>query len=1076
MKKIYFPLLFLTTAFTTYAQEKIEATYNTAAAVEAQAIAYQNKNEIEKALAEYAKVDELDPAYFEAQYQRILLYLSLEQKTEAEALCKKFIDQYGSELPAKYFLSYGIFQSDQGKYAEALAYLEKAKTPHSLNILVKFNEAIVYYKDEKKQQALDLLKEVITLAPNYGQAYYILGLIAIEDGQAAIGLLSFLTYLSISSDTEAAKECLQQLNRNLADIYTTTPQLVYSTEGDDFSELDIILKNNLAQHKNYPLKVELDHRVTRVIQALLEYMQEHQVQGGYFENRYAPWMKEIVQRNLLSPFTYVAMISQEDTYPKLYKKQATAISNYLNNELQPHIHPLLYRATVEGKTYQVTEFEDGLFYHQGTFDHLNGAAIQLTKNYHKESEGSFVDHQLTGLIKYYNPQGKLSSTSAYTAGQIDGSVTTFYTTGNVYMDESVKGEKLDGQTAIYYMAGNKKAVLDYKEGEISGDVSYFFPTGETEYHYTAIDGKKEGDILTYDENGQVISKYTYKNNLLEGLGTTYYPNGTVKSEALFQADEYVYYKEFFDHGILSYEYQYENNQLKTGDSYNIKGELIEHQAYDAQGELETVISYEKGQIYLIEKQKKGQITERQTINPKTNQLEVLPKNGQVQFYYPNGQVYGEGTLVKGAQEGLWKYYYPHGTLLSETNYVQNKPKGEIKKYTKTGQLDEIYTLQDGKMSGLYRYYRTDKLVYMEYYTDGQQTGPSTSFYDYPIPEIKKFYTEGTLDNKEIYYTKEGHPYRINHYEQGSMFQVDFITDGQVQTVHLDQYPAKGTFTADLFNTKTVYTLDSGLFNGPVKRTDATTKIVLDTYTLRNNKLQGEYISYYPNGVVNDRSTLILDRRYGSNEHRNPDGKIRVTASYIRSANHGGRQLYYPEGKVAIHTNFLMDYTDGEEILSNSQGKAVLVLVYDLDVLVGYKTLTATEELSELLPLSSTDTVIQSTYKSGQLAAEVHLKRQSLDGPLTIYNPTGKQAFSQTYALGKKNGAEQIYHNNGTLYSSTSYVNKNLTGVKTIYSATGEKQFELPYDKGELHGEFNIFESNILKQTYYYDSDLLSNKK
>ncbi len=1076
MKKIYFPLLFLTTAFTTYAQEKIEAVYNTAAAVETQAITYQNNNEIEKALAEYAKVDELDPAYFEAQYQRILLYLTLEQNTEAEALCKKFIDQYGSELPPKYFLSYGIFQSDQGKYAEALAYLEKANAPHSLNILVKYNEALVYYKDGKKQQALDLLKEVITLAPNYAQAYYILGLIAIEDGQGAIGLLSLLTYLSIYPDTAAAKECLQQLNRNLADIYTTTPQLIYGSEGDDFSELDIILKNNLAQHKNYPLKVDLDHRVTRVIQALLEYMQEHRVQGGYFENRYAPWMKEIVQRNLLSPFTYAAMISQEERYSKLFKKQTTAIRNYLNNELRPHIRPLLYRATVDGTTYQVTEVEQGFFYHQGKFNHLNGAAIQLTKNYHKESEGAFVDHQLTGLIKYYNSQGKLSSTSAYTAGQIDGLVTTFYTTGKVYMEENVKGENLDGRTTIYYIDGSKKGVLDYKEGKVSGDVSYFFPTGETEYHYTAIDGKKEGDILTYDENGQVISMYTYHDNLLEGLGTTYYPNGTVKSEALFKADEYVYYKEFFEHGVLSYDYQYENNQLKTGDSYNIKGELLEHQVYDTAGELETVISYEKGQIHLIEKQKNGQITERQTINPKTNQLEVLPTQGVVQFYYPNGQVYGEGTLVKGAQEGLWKYYYPHGALLSETNYSQNQATGEIKKYKKTGQLDEIYTLEEGKMSGLYRYYKADKIVYMDYNTASKQTGPSTSFYDYPTPDVKKFYTEGVLDNKEIYYSIDGRPYRVNHYDEGSLFQIDFITNEQVQTLHLDQYPTTGTFTAELFNTKTFYTLKNGLFDGPVKRTDSTGKIVLDTYSLRNNKLQGDHILYYPNGVVNDRNTLILDRRYGSNEHRNPDGKIRVTATYIRNMNHGGRQLYYPEGKVAIQTNFLMDYKNGEEILSNAQGKAVLVLVYDLDVLVGYKNLTATEELSEVMPISSTDTVVKSTYTSGQLAAEVHLKKQSLDGSLHIYNPTGKKAYHLNYSLGSKNGAEQIYHDNGALYSSTSYENQTLTGLKTIYSSTGEKQFEFSYYQGELHGEFNIFEANTLKQTYYYDSDFLSNKK
>ena len=1075
MKKIYFPLLFLTTTFTAYAQEKIEPTYN-AASLEEQALAYKNNNEIEKAIAEYAKVDELDPVYFEAQYQRILLYLTLDKKAEAEALCKQLIDQYGKEIPENYFLSYGIFQSEQGKYAEALTYFAKAKKEHSLNVLATFNEALVYYKEGKKQQALDLLKEVITLAPNYGQAYYILGLIAIEDGQTAIGLLSLLSYLAIHPDTDAAKESLYHLNRNLADIYTVTPQLVYGNEGDDFSELDIILKNNLAQHKDYPLKVELNHRVTRVIQAILEYMNEHEVEGGFFESHYTPWMKEIVQRDLLSPFTYLAMITQEDSYPKLFKKQTTAIRNYVQNDLQTHIYPLLYQATVEGKTYTVTDTNNGFFYYQGDLDHLNGAAFQVSKNYHKESEGTFLDHQLSGMLKRYTQRGKLLSTEPYTADKIAGTKTTFYKTGKVFLEENIKEENYDGRTTVYHIAQTKKGTLDYKAGEIDGEVSYFFPTGELEYQYTTVDGKKEGEIAIYDENGTLISKYTYKDGLLEGLGVTYFPNGTLKSEALFKGDEYVYYKEFFDHGVLSYYYQYENGQLKTSDSYNIKGEHVDQYMYDADGELETAISYEKGQIYLVEKYKKDKLTERQTYNPKTQQLEVLPKNGTVQYYFPTGQLYGEGKLVNGLQEGLWTYYYPHGPKFNETNYANGKAIGEVKKYTKTGQLDEVYTLEEGQMSGLYRYYRGDQLVYMNYYTAGEQAGPSTSFYNYPIPEIKRFYVDNALDHKEVYYTKTGLPYRVNHYDEGTLYQVDFSQGKEMHSLHLDQFATKGTFTSTLFNTKTTYTLEGGTFNGPVKRTDLSSAILLDTYAMRNNKLHGTYISYYPNGVVNDSSTLILDKRYGSNEHLNPDGKVRVTASFIRNSNHGGRQLYYPEGKVAIHTNYIMDYTDGEEIYSNSQGTPLLALVYDLDVLVGYRKLSATEELSDILPISATDTVVQSHYKSGQLAAEVHLKHYFLDGALTLYNPTGKEAYRLGYAQGKKHGAEQIYYSNGSLYSSVPYNFQSTTGVKTIYASTGEKLFEQTFDKGELHGDFNLYEANTLKQSYFYDSDFLSNKK
>lgn len=1072
MKKICFPLFLLTTAFTTYAQEKFEPSYDTTT-IEAQAKNYQQNNQLEKAIAEYAKIDALDPMYFEAQYQIILLLLSNEKIDEAEALCKKLIDKYGNELPTNYFLSYGIFKSDQGNYDEALTYINKAKKETSLNIIAKYNEALVYYRKAEKQKALDLLKEIITQAPNYGQAYYLLGIIATEDGQGAIGLLSFLTYLSIYPNTSAAQQCLREFNRNLAEIYSIKPQLTYSTEGDDFSELDIILKNNLAQHKNYPLKVDIDHRVSRVIQALLEYMDEHKVQGGFFETRYSPWMKSIVQNKLIIPFTYVSMISYEENYKKEYKKQSSLIQNYINNQAYTYVTSLLYQATIEGENYSITELDNSFFYHQGKFDFLNGKAMQFTKNYNIESEGFFVDHKLSGLLKRYSTTGRLATTTVYKEDQIDGLVTTFYSTGNVFMEEQMKGEKLEGTSTIYHIAKNKRGSLHYKNNELVDEVSYYFPTGQVEYNYPVVNGKRNGEIISYNEKGTIVSKYNYKDDLFDGLSTSYFPNGAVKSEALFKDDNYVYYKEYFEHGLLSYHYEYENGNLKVGNSYNIKGELIEQRFFDTEGNLSQSTSYYKGDAYLIEKYKKEKVVERQTINPSTKKLEVIANKGYSKFFYPNGQLYGEGQLVNGAQEGVWKYYSRNGILSSEFSYVNNNTSGEVKKYDKTGQLEERYFIQENGMTGLYSYYNQANLSSIGYYDQDQLDGPFSSFYDYPTLEIKRFYKDGTPDGKEVYYAQDGTPYRINQYEEGALLSVDFIKDGKVTTLHLNEYVGKDQFTIDQFGTRTTYTIEKGTFTGPVKRTDLSKTKTLSTFTLINNKYDGVYSTFYPNGVLEDSTTFILDRRYGPQQHNNPDGKVRIKSSMLNGPNMGSRILFSPEGTPLITSNFVLDYLDGEELLYNSQGTPILALVYDLNLLVGYKNLTATEQLSEIIPINSTDTILKSTYKTGQLAAEVEIKQQLLNGVLTTYNPSGKEAYSLAYTGNDKNGVEHIYYSTGSIYSTTPYVNKSLTGIKTIYTPTGDKQFEVSYKKGELHGNFTIYEANNSKQTFSYDSGFLS---
>lgn len=550
-------------------------------------------------------------------------------------------------------------------------------------------------------------------------------------------------------------------------------------------------------------------------------------------------------------------------------------------------------------------------------------------------------------------------------------------------------------------------------------------------------------------------------------------NGDLKSEALFKDNEYVYYKEFFDNGQLSYHYRYENTKLKEADSFSVKGELVGQKKYNTDGDLVESIMYDKGQVYFIEKYKNNKIIERQSINPTTRQLEVTSFKNYGHFYYPNGALYAEGKTVDGLLEGVWKYYYNHGPLFNETTYVNDMPDGEIKKYNFLGELEEHYFLEKGMLTGLYSYYSNGKLSYTGFYKEDQLHGPSSFYYTYPHLDNKRFYTNGEHDGKDIYYLQSGRPYRIDKYEYGSLVQVDFINKNKTETLHLDQYKDKSTFTVNQLNVKSIYTLENGAFYGPVKHLDVTGQTVLSSFYLINNKYDGELLTYYANGVLDDRTTFILDKRYGPYEHFNPDGKLRTRANAIKGLNSGSRILYYPEGEKILTSNFELDYLDGEEILSNSQGMPVLVLVYDLNVLVGYKTLTQSDELSDFIPITSKETHVESKYKSGQLAARVSLEKQTLHGELNIYNPNGKSAYSQTFTTSKKEGIEMIYYSIGAIYSTTTYQKQKLTGAKIIYALTGEKQFEINYSQGELHGDFHIFENNKIKQTFKYDSGLLS---
>ncbi len=1075
MKKIYLPLLLLSINFPSYSQEKLKEYYNTSN-IETFVQELKQKQDFEKIIQEYSQVAESDPDYFTAQFQIILNLIAMNKTDEAEKHCKNLIDRYGDDLPSNYFLSYGILLSDKKEYESALANFEKAKKNNSLNILSKYNEAIVYVRMEQRQKALDLLKEIITTAPNYKQAYYLLGFIAMEDGNASVGVMSILTYLTLDPLAKNAQTALKELARNMAEVYAKPSKLKYSTTGDDFTELDIILKNNLAQNRKYPAKVSINDRTSRTIQAVLEYMNEHNIKDGFFENKYGPWMKEVVSKYQLIPYTFVAMTSYEETYQKDFKKNNALIKTFVNTFFTNSIQPLILKATVDGKQYAVSTLENGKnFYFQNRQDNLNGYAIQFNENYDKESEGYFVNNELEGELKRYNSIGNLETIENYKKGQLDGAVSKFYTSGKIAVREIVHGGEYDGKVSLYNIASGLIGSLEYKNGNLINEVKHLFSNGQTEYDYKLIDGKRQGKISMYNEKGTVVSTYNYKDDKYNDLGFSYYPDGKIKTEALYKDNEFEFYKAFYHNGQLSDHYVYNNGKLVSVKSYNLKGELIEEKAYDKDEVLAELKLYLAEQLYLVEKYKNGKLTEREAINPTTFQLEKSKIQAYDKLYYPTGVLYGEGKTINGHQEGLWKFYNTNGTLSNEGEFSKNNLNGKYIKYNKIGEKEETYLFKDGVNQGLYEYFQDNTLVYANYYSDGEANGPIYYYYNGTIFREKRFVQDDESVGRALYFLQDGKtPYKIEKFDKEYLVQITFYDKEKKEVLQLDKYKEKETVVIPQFNFKNILTLENGILNGPAKKVDVSEKITLEEFNLINNKIDGEFKEYYPTGVLSSSKNFLLDRRNGLTQYYNPDGKLRSKMPMLNGKIMGERTFLYPEGNPIFKVNYLLDHQQGDRIYYNTQGVAVAALVYDLDILIGYKKLNAFEQLGEMIPIKPTEEIkIESVYKNGVTAAKINVKNSALNGDLIIYNPNKNKAFSLFLVNDIKEGEENIYYNNGAIYSNIHYKNNSLDGTKTIHSKEGQKLFEINYNFDELNGEFKIFENNSIKQTFIYDSGFLS---
>src|SRR5690606_32711471 len=130
------------------------------------------------------------------------------------------------------------------------------------------NQAILYLRKEEKQKSTDLLKKTVTINPNHASAHYFLGAIALENGNIVEGSLALLSYLAIAPNGKFSNEAIMKLNSKFGENFLTKGSLKLSQSGDNFEELETILRNQLPLRKAYKLKTDIDDVIMRQMQAV----------------------------------------------------------------------------------------------------------------------------------------------------------------------------------------------------------------------------------------------------------------------------------------------------------------------------------------------------------------------------------------------------------------------------------------------------------------------------------------------------------------------------------------------------------------------------------------------------------------------------------------------------------------------------------------------------------------------------------------------------------------------------------------------------------------------------------------
>jgi antitoxin component YwqK of YwqJK toxin-antitoxin module/Tfp pilus assembly protein PilF len=1079
IKSLFF-LFVLFQSITISAQKNYAEIYDSSAFLETGVTLY-DEGKYDDALLQFEKILKTDPNYLKAQYEKLMCLNALEKKDEQKLLLEKLYAAKEMEEAPELLIQYGIYLSDNKEFDLAEKMLKDAEKFMPNSSMVQFNLGVLYLRKEERQKSIDYFKKNITENPNQTSSHYFLGLLAYEDGKIVEGSMAMLGYLINAPLGRYAKEAVLKLNTKMGQNFLYPSKYTFSETGDNFSELETILRNQLPLNPKYKIKSSIDDVYTRQVQAIVEYAATHKIEGGFFENIYIPWIADVANKNLTEAFSYYTLISLEDVLGKKLtseKKKIIAFSeNYVSkslwevyakrniNHFGKQQEVLIYLR--DGNPFMIGKVVDGK--NQGKFKIVNTHGQMV-------SELNYVDNELDGLQRYFYETGQVSEETYYSKGVKNGETKEYLKNGNLQSVGNYKDGKLNGTFLTYYVNGGKQCELNFIDDVRDGKVICYYVNGKKKNELNYTQGKLNGKLENYNEVGDLTASYNYVNDELEGDGITYFDGKIIKSKTAYKAGKVVdSYKEYSENQTLTKEILYENGKIKKENEYYENGTLSTETMYDDKELLEAFVYYDhNGQKYYEEKYKAGEIKmglQYEPNNPKPVEVPLSSKPYKIKTL--NGITLTEGYFEKGKLAKEWKYFYRNGNLRVKQNFSNDRLNGLRTDFNRNGEVTGVYNNSDGKMSGMFEGFLNGKLQRRMFYNEGDRIGPYQYFNEDGIVSYEGYIVE---DDKEFN--------QYNYYQDGKLMNIySYISNNLVSA---KGYKKDGTldyeFNYSNKNGEHQFIDNNGLIvvannyiNG-IREGKGLTKEkngeIIAQANYQNGELHGEHKRYNPNGKIASESFYYSGKTHGFEKLYDLAGNLRLTRTMIFDKEYGPIIRYYQNKQKIYEYESLDDVNEGEQKFYNNKGEIVAAIGYQLGFVKYYKVLDANGTLGQPNEVKDGTFDIVSNYPNGKKAFKLTLIKESFDGNMEIYASDGSPNYISGFKLGILHGDRIEYYANGKVYKHERLINNNYEGAQEYFQEDGKPILVANYRYDDFHGDFKIYANGVLQKTKKYDSDEL----
>lgn len=1079
MKRILISLTLLVST-TLFAQVDYTVVYDASEFIK-KGTALHDEKKYEDALKEYRKVDELDPQYPDAQYEIAMSLSGLDKKDSLYAhfdrLTKKGIMK---KLPTLYTL-YGSFLSDEKKYDESeKVFLEGCKLmPNATNHL--YNLAILYYRQEKFQKCIDVLEKIIALNPNASSAHYLLGTIAMDSGRIVEGSLALMSYLTIAPTGRYVKNAVVKLNAKFGDNFLEKKSYVFSKNGgDNFEELETILRNQLPLRKGYKIESKIDDVVTRQMQAVIEYTQTHKIENGFFETTYMPWIKDIANKKLIEPFSYFMLIGLEDDLGKTLTSQKKKIMDFTED----YIAKDFWNSFAKRKMDIFGTEKDVVVYIQNSTPYLMGSVVDgkkegkfklLDKFENLSGELTFVNGEADGLQKYFNEDGKLAEEKTYSKGKLDGKRTTYFPSGEIDVVETYKDGKLNGKTTTHYVTGGVNCDYSFLDGELDGPAVCYHFDGSKKSESNYVKGKREGKYTSYNKMGDVSVSESYKAGELTGKYQKFFDGKQIEEEANYDNGVVVgSFKKYHNNLKLKAEYVYKDKKIISSVEYYPTGVKSSESTYNDKGAIQSTsyftASGEKYYDEVFNSKEIKYIRQYAKNNPKPTEINLSRKAFEIKDL--DNRTLITGAFDKGLRNGTWKYLYPSGQLSLETDYNKGQQEGFNKSYMKNGTMTSIGYYKNDTIQGRSDSFDSRGLKRTYMYRKGDLNGPFRTYFADGKVETKGFYVDDDLYNIRQTFSQNGKllfeetcydgyitASDIYNYKGEKEKTISYV--GPVQNIN---YTMNGVSTVS-------YTLKNGSLNGTYTRKDKFGKLI-SVAEYKNGSLTKSYKEYSPNETIETEYNYYNGEVIGVGKTYDIAGNLKLDTEYAYGEENGKTIRYYYNKQKMFEYNQAGDQTEGDYTYYNQKGEPILIVNYLDDIPQYYMKKSKTGELTEKVLIVNQTATITSNYPNGKIAIQYSIVKGNKDGDFVINNDLGKPEYTASYKNDLLENYRTQYYTNGKIYCKEHFVKGDYDGMMEYYKEDGKPWIKAEYKNDELHGNTQIYTNGVLTVTKKYDSDFL----